>query len=121
MPKSQKKRKSKKKADSEEYIPSEELEEVEINERDTIEVNLDDTRFILGFQLRHFGIDTIIHETTDTVDGDIIFDNGIDLRKEEKSPEDISLNDNIVTGLINSLLNSSDKVEKKKGRELKSE
>ncbi|ORZ16367.1 hypothetical protein BCR42DRAFT_414900 [Absidia repens] len=65
-----------------------------------------DKEFLLGFELRHFELDN-----------DSGLDN-INLRHEETTHEDTSLNDNLAFGLINALLNSSDKADKRKGKQL---
>ncbi|KAI8093438.1 uncharacterized protein BX664DRAFT_329708 [Halteromyces radiatus] len=62
-----------------------------------------DKRFLLGFELRHFELDS-----------ELGLDN-INLRAEETTPEDVSLNDNLAEGLVNALLNSSSPDDKKKG------
>ncbi|CAO3586256.1 unnamed protein product [Absidia cylindrospora] len=65
-----------------------------------------DKEFLLGFELRHFELDN-----------DSGLDN-INLRHEETTQEDTTLNDNLAFGLVNALLNSSDKADKRKGKKL---
>ncbi|ORZ16879.1 hypothetical protein BCR42DRAFT_413376 [Absidia repens] len=68
-----------------------------------------DNRFLGGFELRHFGLGSPPLTP--------VYDN-IDLRKEEITPEDKSLHDNIVQGLINSMMNSGDRYQLKTAKRI---
>ncbi|KAI9279172.1 hypothetical protein BY458DRAFT_584974 [Sporodiniella umbellata] len=66
-----------------------------------------DNDFLGGFELRHFNL----------VPNYPGFEK-VDLREQEKTQEDTLLHDNIARGLVNALLNSGDKIQVGKGKEL---
>ncbi|CAO3587654.1 unnamed protein product [Absidia cylindrospora] len=69
-----------------------------------------DNRFLGGFELRHFGLGSPPLRP--------VYDDKIDLRKEEITPEDKLLHDNIVQGLINSMMNSGDRYQLKTAKRI---
>ncbi|KAI8141551.1 hypothetical protein BJV82DRAFT_168756 [Fennellomyces sp. T-0311] len=91
--------------DDDEFIPEEDDEDEDdygpIQFRDP-----SDERFLGGFELRHFGLEPHFS----------FYPDKIDLRKEEVDEEDTMLHDNIVMGLINSMLNSGDEVKVNKAK-----